>query len=300
MNNAPTFDTLPDIPQRAQLERIVQAMSREESVQAIWVGGSVARGGADRYSDIDLRVAVNPETWEHWREPDFARWFTQQNDRVVGKLRLTWDETVLHHLVLESGDIYDVLIQATTHTIEPEPNILLFCRDETLRQAIQAANVTETKSLFATPNPNTMRELIETFWINNHKHRKVLARGLDLMAHAGIEAERKTLLRLYFMRATSKDAAQSLTIHTLTEIVREVEAAYGNRALQMLGTPCTSRDAIIKTIETLRDEISPIGQELATRFGFAYPRELEQTVRQHWTEFKQTFEQAENEPPPRD
>jgi hypothetical protein len=280
---------LPDIPQRPQLERIVQALVREENVRAVWVGGSVARATADRYSDVDLRVAVPPEALEQWSEPDFSRWFVQESDQVVGSLRLTFDGTFLHHLVLASGAIYDLLIQDTNRVFGNERNLLLFCRDEHLRQALEAANRTQIKPLFAPAKPDAIRELIETFWINSHKHRKVLARGLDLMAHTGIEAERKTLLRLYFIHATGRDtASKSLTIHTLTEIVREVDAAYGMRALELLGTSCQSRNAIVKTVETLRDEMAPIGQELAARYGFAYPHRLEQTVRQGWTEFLRT------------
>ncbi len=61
---------------------------------------------------------------------------------------------------------------------------------------------------------------------------------------------------------------------------------FGEQALRVLGTPCDTPDAVIKTIETLRDEMTQIGQELAEKFSFDYPHRLEQTVRDGWTQYR--------------
>ena len=45
-------------------------------------------------------------------------------------------------------------------------------------------------------------------------------------------------------------------------------------------------DTVIKTVETLRDEMTHIGQELAAKSAFSYPHRLEKTVRDGWTQYR--------------
>lgn len=39
-------------------------------IQAIWVGGSLAAGRGDQYSDIDFRIAVEPGQLDRWDSPN--------------------------------------------------------------------------------------------------------------------------------------------------------------------------------------------------------------------------------------
>ncbi len=50
-----------DAPQRALLDRLVAALGEDERILAAWVIGSLARGDADAYSDVDVLVAVRAE-----------------------------------------------------------------------------------------------------------------------------------------------------------------------------------------------------------------------------------------------
>ena len=46
-----------------------------DEVVHVWVGGSLASGSADIYSDVDLRVAVIAERLSARKEPDLAAIF---------------------------------------------------------------------------------------------------------------------------------------------------------------------------------------------------------------------------------
>lgn len=70
------FSALPPLPQTASLKRASAVLWADEDVLALWLGGSFARGEADEYSDIDLRVAVRPEAQERWRRPDLEMLFS--------------------------------------------------------------------------------------------------------------------------------------------------------------------------------------------------------------------------------
>ena len=52
-------DLTPDGPHLPFVESAHQVLSRDPSVKALWAGGSLADGTADRWSDVDLRLAVS-------------------------------------------------------------------------------------------------------------------------------------------------------------------------------------------------------------------------------------------------
>src|SRR2546425_6746719 len=54
-------------------DRAVEVFSMDDRVRAMWLSGSLARGTADRVSDLDLLVAVSDDayddfsaTWKEW------------------------------------------------------------------------------------------------------------------------------------------------------------------------------------------------------------------------------------------
>lgn len=51
------LDALPDLPQSALLKQFAPGLWAAEGVVAMWLGGSLATGTADRYSDVDLFLA---------------------------------------------------------------------------------------------------------------------------------------------------------------------------------------------------------------------------------------------------
>lgn len=52
-------DLAPDGPHLPFVESAHQVLSRDPRVKALWAGGSLADGTADRWSDVDLRLAVS-------------------------------------------------------------------------------------------------------------------------------------------------------------------------------------------------------------------------------------------------
>ena len=69
------IDNLPDLPQVDLLTEISKRLWNHEETIAIWLGGSFGCGSADRYSDIDLRVAVRRQSLDAWKNPNFEAVF---------------------------------------------------------------------------------------------------------------------------------------------------------------------------------------------------------------------------------
>jgi hypothetical protein len=285
------LDLLPALPQSRTIHGLAPLLWRDERVVALWLGGSFGSGTADPYSDIDLRVGVLPA--------DFARWEAPDLDALLGAAPLARHllhlgaDSLLHHLVLANGDILDLLIQSAAVAPDIEPALVLGCRDEAFTHLLATSS--------HAPEPENMpvtgaqvRDLIVALWVNSHKHRKVLHRQLDLMFPAATYFNWQTLMRLWYIAATGHDAGPHYFtgIHGLTELVRAVEAAHGSEPLALCGAPTRTREEICAAIERYQDTFSQLGRELAERYGFAYPEELEAVTRRDWRAFQATIGQS--------
>ncbi len=284
------LDMLPDLPQRAAIREVASQIWNDEEVIAIWVGGSLARDAGDIYSDVDFRVAVSPEHLASWKVPKFENIFRQA--AVVGHSFLAFGEnSFLHHLVLANGEIFDFFVQSMKRLPTAEPLLILGCRDAAFEQILRERNVVPEVQMHAV-DKDVVRDLLISFWISTHKHRKVLHRGLDLMVTQGIHAEGNILMRLWYIQVAGEDYRESRqqTIHSLTKIVRTLEHSIGTPALGIIGAPMRDRQEIRQTIERNRSVVSQIGRQLAQTYEFEYPEVLEATAIRGWEEFVQGWE----------
>lgn len=280
------FSHLPDLPQRETIREVASNLWPDAGVVALWIGGSLASGAGDRLSDVDFRVAVAPENFASWRAPSFEQIFTSTS--VVGQSVLTFgDEAILHHLVLSNGEIFDFFVQSTTRQPTLEPLLVLGCRSAAFERTLTEQNdvpVIEMQPVSA----EVVRELLVSFWINSHKHRKVLYRGLDLMCSIGLHIEQSMLIRLWYIEACGQDCGdvRRQTIHSFTRVVRAIQQAMGGQALGVVGAPMGSRQELFQTIERNRQAVSQyLGPHLAQRYGFEYPTALEAVTLQGWQDF---------------
>ena len=111
--------------------------SVDPSIQAIWVGGSLAAGLGDAYSDVDFRIAVEPGQIDSWISPNWEHYLPI---RPSGGLMMRFGEqALLHHLVLADGTIVDFYVQDTTQQ-NPEPKlIILACRNPEFRATLEGS-----------------------------------------------------------------------------------------------------------------------------------------------------------------
>ena len=61
-------------PHATLIHDMARKCSADDSIQAIWVGGSLAAGRGDAYSDIDFRIAVEPGHIDRWTSPDWEHY----------------------------------------------------------------------------------------------------------------------------------------------------------------------------------------------------------------------------------
>jgi hypothetical protein len=271
-------------PHATLIRDMASKCSADGSIQAIWVGGSLAAGHGDAYSDIDFRIAVEPGHVDRWTSPD---WEAYLPVRPCGGLLMRFGEgALLHHLVLVDGTIVDFFVQDTTQqNLEPKL-VILACRNAEFGATLEG---------FARPaavltreiDGAVLRQFFVDYWITTHKQMKALGRNYDLSPFAGLYLERMALLRAWYMQAVGKDIDSRPTLHMLGALHKGLDGELTEHQRNTLGLPSRTAEETITVIEAIRAEMARVGRRLADRHDFAYPHELEAVVRRTWDEHKE-------------
>ena len=271
-------------PHANLIRAMASKCSEDTSIQAIWVGGSLAAGRGDVYSDVDFRIAVEPGQIDRWISPDWEQYLPIR--RSGGLLMRFGEQALLHHLVLADGTIVDFYVQDTTQQ-NPEPKlIILACRNAEFRATLEGF-VRPAAVLVREIDGVVVRQFLVDYWITTHKQMKALSRKYDHSSFAGLYLERMALLRAWYMQAVGKDIDSRVTLHMLGALHEGLEGKLTEQQHNILGLPSRTPEETVRIIEAIRAEMAGIGRWLADRHEFAYPHELEDVVRRVWNEHKE-------------
>ncbi|MFT5195119.1 MAG: hypothetical protein ACI9EW_002249 [Cellvibrionaceae bacterium] len=270
-------------PHANLIGEIAQKCAADETVQAIWVGGSLATGTGDQFSDIDLRIAVEPDQMPLWTTPDWDRYLPMG---VSGGSFMKFGEhALLHHLVMADGTIVDFYVQDTTR-INHEPKVVIIgCRHAAFLKMLEGLE-NPAASLTHEINGVQARQFFVDYWITTHKQMKALARKFDCSPFVGLYFERVALLRAWYMQAIGEDIVSRVSIHMLGVVHKGLDGALTVDQRHILGLPSRTPDETVIAIEAIRSEMATVGRFLAEQHGFSYPHELEEVVHRTWQENK--------------
>lgn len=283
MSDSLDLSGLPDLPQRRFLEELAADLWADPNVVALWLGGSLARGVGDAWSDVDLRIALRPDTFDPATLPKSAARIVQ--NEAARQVISFGTDAVLHHTLLTDGQIYDLFLQTTEREPGTEARLVLACRDAIF--GAKLADGVDPPVHFTPADPEMIYRLLVSFWMGQVKHIRILSRGLVMGAWFGENLMRQDMVRLWFIRATGKDGGpiNRMTIHLLTPVMTAVRAYYGEEALNLIGQPTRTSEELTASTKRLQDEVAQIGRELAAQGGFDYPEKAEETARRAWERF---------------
>jgi hypothetical protein len=270
-------------PHAQLIHAMATTCAADSSIQAIWVGGSLAAGRGDQYSDVDFRIAVEPGHLDRWIHPDWERYLPI---RPSGGVLLRFGErALLHHVVLADGTIVDFYVQDTTQH-NPEPHlVILACRTAEFRAKLEGF-VQPAAALVRAIDGAVVRQFFVEYWITTHKEMKALGRNYDHFSFAGLYVERMALLRAWYMQAVGKDIDSRVTLHMLGTLHTGLVSKLTAQQHTLLGLPSRTPAETITVIDAIRAEMAHVGRWLAARHAFAYPHELETVVQRVWNEHK--------------
>ena len=290
MSNAIELSGLPVLPQTTFLHPLVPTLWQHPDVLGIWLEGSLGRGNADRYSDVDLYVGVEPTALDDWRGLDVKQLF---GDRYAAHFFSNFAaDFFVYHVYLTAGGIYDLHVQPRNRKLPPAQRLILACREEAYRAELTAATpdpALDDALLFAPQalSADVLSELLVAFWMNVDKSRKVLYRHQDFTCYTGLHLFRQIVARLLFMEQTDTDCGDLMrsTIHGLKAAAAVLGQALGDELGQIMGAPTRTRAEVAETQTRLCQEVARVGRVLTARYAIPYPEALEQVVLQNWREF---------------
>jgi hypothetical protein len=273
-------------PHAEVIRGLAERCYADAAVQAIWVGGSLAAGTGDPYSDVDLRIAVAHDRLERWVRPDWEHLLPLPS--CGGTFMRFGEHALLHHLLLTDGTLVDLFVQDLS-VRNPEPElVVLACRDEDFGNALVGSTRTPAPIVHEV-EAESVRQLFIDYWITTYKEIKGLSRGYDHAAFVGLYFERSALLRAWHLEIVGKDIDARLSIHVLGAMHEGFDGRLTAPQLELLGLPSRTPEETVTAIEAIRTEMARLGRSLAEAHGFRYPHDLEDVVLRAWESNRRTL-----------
>ncbi len=188
-----------NLPQFAVLPAIVQNLYLLPPVEAVYLTGSLGRGGGDEWSDLDLQVLMESSFSDFLTDAEIQHVISGP-PLAIERFKLGTDGW-MHHMILADGTIVDLLCRTELSAEETQVWMYLPPHMTSLPRV-----VTHLPKGW-TPKPISAAEvtaLVNRYWIVMHKHRR-MARRQDLAIWTGIHYSVALLIRLEFIADIGQD-----------------------------------------------------------------------------------------------
>jgi hypothetical protein len=249
----------------ALLERAAQVLGRDARVRALWVGGSVARGDADAYSDLDLIASVRDADFgalaESWRE-----WLAEITPTVLAR-----------QIPFLPGSFYSLTPTCERLDLVLE-RVSAVRSSRYLRAVVFDRDGLDAERPVAPPPAPPDRAKVETAIEEPLRYLAllpaVLGRGELLLAQEGYGHMRRRISELF----VEENAPLPTTgVKHWRDKLRPEQYA----VLESLPWPAANRDALIAANLEVGRALLRHGRVVAEKLGVAWPAELERAVRAH-------------------
>ena len=245
------------------LAALQPALAAEPHIKAAWLTGSLGRGNADRYSDIDLNLWLEEADLDEFRSGTQA-WLTHLRPLVLFKWMFN---NRMANVLTVDGLRLDLWLHSDPAPILDEGKVrVLLDRDNALQfgpsPATPDAAATQTWLL---------QQMCE-FWRCIALTPTVIGRDERIISLVGLTVEVNILTDLLITGyGIARDSGVKRLNPFLPPALRpQIEAALALQGLTQAGLA----QAHLALARIMQAE----GRHLATRHGFAYPVELEQAV----------------------
>lgn len=262
----------------AQLEaRIVAWAEAQPDVRAVIAVGSTARGDADGWSDLDLIMFT----------ADRARYLDPAWLATFGTVWLTYlDEAAPGDpewfAIYEDGLKVDIVLLPVTDPSEELPVLLrgphyqtVFARGVRVlfdRHGSPRVLPPEPVPIPAPPSNTAFDQVVNGFLLESVTTAKFIARGDFWRAHLWFAHDlRPRLLKLIEWHAYGRDTWYDGRFIDVWADPRALAALPGSFALY-------DRESVHAALTAMLDLFELLGQEAATRFGYAYPSEAHRKI----------------------
>ena len=241
-----------------------EQLPREPGVVSAWIGGSLATGVGDIYSDVDLNLVVEDDTIDFWR----THW-SDVLERCAGRLILAGDlgEPIIGGFALtEAWEHVDVIVHARSVFQQPASNLPIYDPDDLLVPATARSSATGSPYYPAGP-VRFFLYLVGNLVVS-------LGRGELVVAHSGVNALRDQLIKLMLAENGIRKTDGN---KRLNPYLTQQQLA----CLEHLPTPAVSGKAITEACRAITADFVARARPLAEATGSAFPDELLVATNRH-------------------
>lgn len=255
--NVPGFGDEALQPQWDVMTPVVDHLVHEASVRTIYLEGSLARGTADAYSDVDLLVSLDGQKMRDlWTHRHHIAHIPQP---TILDLDHQWgDPSALSYAVLyETGVYLDLTFVESPHVPTSDAIVLWSATDPT-------AAIERPHDMPVLSSLDPMDDTLRMFWIGSPLCAKYLLRHQLWTAHWFVESRRTLFLQAWRLAHTPSRADWGWS---------KVDEDLPGTVLDELAKTVTPLDspALAQALVDLMTMMEHYGPQLAETYGTAYP-----------------------------
>lgn len=255
-----------ELAREAFLQTLTEKVKADPRFLAVWLEGSLGRGNADRYSDVDVHVllleadaqALKPQ-WEAW---------------LGGVRRLVFFNLLFGGAMVNGMTVEGLRIDLWPHVddqIDLDPDRVQVLHAQEGRVSLNGMS--------PAPSREAMQEralgLIREFWRCMSLLPAVIGRGENLVALQGLSVELGLVTELLMLEAGAvRDrGVKNLNAYLPEDVRHELESLVLPQDMTQAGLAA----AHVRLAELVRQR----GPVIAEKLKFDYPLELERTVQRY-------------------
>lgn len=245
--------------QTEYLGKMQTALENDERIQAAWLTGSIGRGNADRYSDIDINLWVDESQLDAFHK-ETQQWLNALSPLVL--FRWMFGDRMANALTA-NGIRIDLWLHTTAPTLE----------ESRVKVLLDRKNALQFRTTAPTPDSNAIKDRlldqIREFWRCISLTPAVVGRGERLVGQFGLGIEVTILTDVIIAGyGIPRDSGvKRLNPFLPDELRQRIEAALAMDGLTDNGL----LQAHLALAHIMQDE----GRKIAERHGFDYPSDIE-------------------------
>ncbi|MBM4336747.1 MAG: hypothetical protein FJ108_12685 [Deltaproteobacteria bacterium] len=250
----------------ALFERAASVLAADPRVRAVWVSGSLARGDADAFSDLDLLVAVADAEFDSFAA-SWRSWLAQITPTVLAR-EIPFLRGSLYSLTPDCERLDVVLERVSALAVSPfRTREVVFDRDgldARVPKPAPASGPDRAKLASAIEEPLRYLALLPA----------VLGRGELLLAQEAFGHLRRRISELFL-------EANAPLPTTGAKHWRDKLSAEQYAVLESLPWPEATREALVEAHLAAGRALLAHGRPIASKLGVSWPEPLERAVREY-------------------